>query len=239
MRYNWNWSILFEDPYLGWILSGLGLTVLVSSLAWVIALVLGSLVGIARTVPVAWVRTLAGFYVEPFRNIPLLVQMFLWFFVLPEIVPEGMGRWLKRDLPYPEFWTTVIGLGFYTAARVADQVRAGIESVPKGKTQAGLASGLTWTQIYRFILLPLSYRLMLPPLTSEFLIIYKNSSLGLTIGLLELTAQARQIEDYTFQGFEAYITASLLYALITILLLVATQGLERQLRIPGLIQRGT
>jgi glutamate/aspartate transport system permease protein len=238
MRYTWNWGILFQDPYLGWILSGLGLTVLVSSLAWVIALSLGSLVGVARTVPIPWVRALGTAYVEPFRNVPLLVQIFLWFFVLPEILPQEWGRWLKRDLPYPEFWTTVVCLGFYTAARVADQVWAGIESIPRGKIQAGLASGLTWIQIYRLILLPLSYRIMLPPLTSEFLIIYKNSSLGLTIGLLELTAQARQIEDYTFQGFEAYITASVLYALITILLIVATRGLERQLQIPGMIGRG-
>jgi glutamate/aspartate transport system permease protein len=115
---------------------------MVALAAWVIAFAVGSVVGVARTVPNRLVRTLATTYVELFRNIPLLVQMFLWYFVLPELMPVEVGRWMKRDMPNPEFSSAVLCLGFYTASRVAEQVRAGIESLSIGLSHAGYASGL-------------------------------------------------------------------------------------------------
>src|SRR5256885_3011738 len=193
MSYNWDWGLLFVEPYFGFLVSGLRTTVLIALASWAIAFVFGSLVGIARTVPVAPLRAAATTYIETFRGIPLLVHMFLWFFVVPEIVPRDWGRWLKRELPDPEFWTAVVALGFYTACRVAEQVRAGIQSISKGLLNAALASGLTLPRAYAHVLLPLSYRLLIPVLTSEFLTIFKNSSLALTIGAAELTAQSRQI----------------------------------------------
>ena len=153
---------------------------------------------------------------ELFRNIPVLVQLFLWFYVLPELVPETWGRWLKRDLPLPEFWTSVLCLGVYAASRVAEQVRSGIEAVPRGQLAAALASGLTIGQAYRLVLLPIAFRIIIPPLTSEFLSIIRTSSVALTIGLLELTAQSRQIENATFQGFESFAAATALYAGIAV-----------------------
>jgi glutamate/aspartate transport system permease protein len=233
MNYNWNWGILFEEPYYGWLLSGLMWTVLVAGVAWIIAFSLGSLVGVARTVPVGWVRHIATAYVELFRNIPLLVQMFLWYFVVPELLPEPAGRWVKRDLPAPEFWTAVVCLGTYTAARVAEQVRSGIGAVPPGLPGAARAIGLTEPQVYRYVLLPVGYRIIVPPLTSEFLTIFKNSSLALTIGVLELTAQSRQIENYTFQGFEAFTAATVLYLVITMLVVLVMRRVEARTRIPG------
>src|SRR6266436_3203227 len=148
MNYNWNWGLLFVEPYLGYLVIGIRTTVLIALAAWAIAFVLGSLIGIARTVPIAPVRAAATAYVEIFRGVPLLVQMFLWFFVVPEIVPRDIGRWLKRDLPDPEFWTAVVALGFYTACRVAEQVRAGIQSISTGLHNAALATGLTLPQTY-------------------------------------------------------------------------------------------
>jgi glutamate/aspartate transport system permease protein len=233
MNYNWNWVILVQEPYFGWLLTGLMWTVLVAGAAWIIAFLLGSLIGIARTVPSAWVRALGIAYVELFRNVPLLVQMFLWYFVFPEVVPDAAGRWLKRDLPYPEYWTAVVCLGTYTAARVAEQVRAGIEAVPRGQTAAARSIGLSDAQVYRYVLLPVGYRIIVPPLTSEFLTIFKNSSLALTIGVLELTAQSRQIENYTFQGFEAFTAATVLYLLITLVVVVIMRRVEARTRVPG------
>lgn len=238
MNYNWNWGILFQEPYLGWLASGLTWTVLVAGAAWIIAFALGSLVGVARTVPVAWIDRPAAAYVELFRNIPLLVQMFLWYFVVPELLPEAAGRWVKRDLPNPEFWTAVVCLGTYTAARVAEQVRAGIGSVPPGLPGAARAIGLTEPQVYRYVLLPVGYRIIVPPLTSEFLTIFKNSSLALTIGVLELTAQSRQIENYTFQGFEAFTAATVLYLAITLLVVLIMRRVEARTRIPGYVALG-
>ena len=239
MNYTWNWGILFREPYLGWLLSGLRWTILVTLAAWAIALALGTLIGVARTLPNRAVRALGTAYVELFRNIPVLVQLFLWFYVLPELVPESWGRWLKRDLPLPEFWTSVVCLGCYAASRVAEQVRSGIEAVPRGQLSAALASGLTLAQGYRLVLLPIAFRIIIPPLTSEFLSIIRTSSVALTIGLLELTAQSRQIENATFQGFESFAAATALYAAIAVTATLAMHLIERRMRIPGFIAKGT
>lgn len=236
-NYNWNWSILIQQPYLGWLMSGLTWTVMLALGAWVLALAIGSTVGIARTLPWAPVRWIAGAYVEIFRNIPLLAQMFLWFFVLPQLVPADFGRWLKRDLPNPEFVSALLCLGFYTASRVAEQVRAGITSIPTGLSAAARSSGMTVPQTYRYVLLPIAYRIIVPPMTSEFLGIFKNTSLALTIGVMEITAQSRQIESYTFHGYEAFTAALLLYLLVSMTLLFMMRRIESRSRIPGWLSR--
>jgi glutamate/aspartate transport system permease protein len=221
--------------YLDWVVSGIKWTLLVSILAWVIAFSVGSVLGVMRTTPLAILRVPATVYVEVFRNIPLLVQMFVWYFVLPEIVPKSAGDWLKTQMPMPEFWNAVLCLGFYTASRVAEQVRSGIQSIPRAQTEAGLAVGLTLPKVYRHVLLPMAYRIVIPPLTSEFLTIFKNSSIALTIGVLELTAQARQISEYTFRTFEAFSVATVVYVLITLTVTVVMRTLEKKVRVPGYI----
>jgi glutamate/aspartate transport system permease protein len=235
--YNWDWAILVTEPYFGWLLHGLATTVMLALSAWVIALVLGTLIGLARTLPSALLRRLATAYVDLFRNIPVLVQMFLWFFVLPEVVPQEFGHWLKRDLPYPDFFSAMMCLGLYAASRVAEQVRSGITSVPPGLAAAALASGMSLAQTYRYVLLPLGFRIIVPPLTSEFLGIFKNTSIALTIGVMEITAASRQIESYTFHGYEAFAAATALYLSISLVLLFMTRRLEARARIPGWIAR--
>jgi glutamate/aspartate transport system permease protein len=164
--------------------------------------------------------------------------MFLWYFVFPELLPNDAGMWVKREMPMPEFTTAAVCLGLYTASRVAEQVRSGIQSIGQGQNNAGLATGLTTVQVYRYILLPVGYRIMIPPLTSEFLTIFKNSSVALTIGVLEITAQARQIEEYTFQGFEAFTTATVLYILVTSIVMILMRVVEGRVSIPGMISLG-
>jgi len=226
------------QPYFDWIVSGLGWTVVVSIFAWMIAFTVGSVVGVARTLDQPWVRRGATAYVELFRNVPLLVQMFLWFFVVPELLPKETGHFLKRQLPLPEYWTAIVCLGFYHASRTAEQVRAGIESIPRGQTYAALAMGLTTPQVYRYVLLPVSYRIIIPPLTSDFMGIFKNSSVGLTIGVLELTAQSRQIAEYTFNIFEVFTVTTVLYMLITLIVSTIMRFVEKRLHIPGTIALG-
>ena len=249
-----DWKVFLEQApsggmtYLGWLASGTMWTLLVSIFAWVIAFTLGSVLGVVRTTPLRIPRAIATAYVEVFRNIPLLVQMFLWYFVMPELVPERLGNWLKQDLPnlvdLPfaqfsmwEFTAAVLCLGLYTASRVAEQVRAGIESLPRGQTSAGLAMGYTLPQVYRYVLLPMAYRLIIPPMTSEFLTIFKNSSTALTIGVIELTAQSRQISEYTFKTFEAFTAATLIYIVITLTVIYAMRFLEGRLAVPGYISQ--
>ncbi|MFQ6024366.1 MAG: amino acid ABC transporter permease [Acidiferrobacterales bacterium] len=250
MKYNWDWSIIFctsekyffwyfpkecGQPYLDWVASGFGWTVAVASAAWIITFTLGSIIGVSRTVNQPAVRAIGTAYVEFFRNIPLLVQMFLWFFVVPELLPQTAGEWIKGEMPLPEYWTAVVCLGMYHASRTAEQVRAGIESIPRGQTYAGLAMGLTRVQVYRYVLLPVSYRIIIPPLTSDFMGIFKNSSLALTIGVLELTAQARQVAEYTFNIFEVFAMATILYLLVTFTVVSVMRVVERKVHIPGTI----
>jgi len=223
MNYRWNWGILLQDPYWGWLWSGLEWTLLISFGSWIIALVVGVAFGIARSLPSRAVQTAAGVYVEIFRNIPPLVQLFLWYFVFPEVVPDTIGLWIKRDLPNPEFITAIVAIGLFAGARVAEQVRAGIAAVGIHLMPAALATGLRPLQAFRLVLLPLGLRAIVGPLTSEFLITVKMSSISLTIGVLELTAQSRHIENYTFQGLEAFTVATVVYLLLGL----AVTGLMR------------
>ncbi len=238
MRYSWNWSVLFDSPYFEWLTMGVQWTFAVALCAWVIAFSVGSVIGVMRTLPSPLARAIGTAYVEFFRNIPLLVQLFIWYFVVPELLPEDAGRWVKRDMPQPEFVTAFVALGFYTASRVAEQVRAGIESLSKGMKQAAYAGGLSTAQVYRYVLLPIAYRIIIPPLTSEFLTIFKNSSLALTIGLLELTARSQQISEYTFQSFEAYTAATIIYVLIALIATGLMYLIEARVGIPGYVGKG-
>jgi glutamate/aspartate transport system permease protein len=238
MNYNWDWGILFRDPYLGWMIGALGWTIVISILAWIIAFSLGSLLGIFRTSSKKSLRLIATCYVELFRNIPLLVQIFLWYFVFPEFLTDEWSRWVKRDMPYPALTTAVVAIGLYTASRVCEQVRSGIKAVGEDQRQAGRAIGMTEVQVYRFVLLPNAYRIILPPLTSEFLTIFKNSSLALTIGVIELTAMTRQIEEYTFQGFEAFTAATIIYSLVTFTVMALMQQIDKRTALPGSFSKG-
>ena len=238
MNYNWNWGIFLEPSpegagtYAGMLLSGLVWTVVTALCAWVIAFLLGSVIGVMRTLPSKTANAVGTAYVELFRNIPLLVQMFLWYFVLPEVLPESWGGWIKQ-MPNAPFYTAVVCLGFFTASRVAEQVRAGIQALPRGQKMAGTAMGLTVNQTYRYVLLPNAYRMILPPLTSEFLNNLKNTSVALTIGLLELTARARAMQEFSFQVFEAFTAATILYVLINVVVIFTSGWIERRVAVPG------
>lgn len=240
MNYNWNWGIFFEPnpmgtgTYLDMLLSGLVLTIKTALLAWIIALVMGSIVGVLRTLPSKTAQWIGFLYVEFFRNMPLLVQLFLWFFVLPELLPRAAGLWLKQ-LPNAPFWTAAIGVGLFMSARVAVQLGAGISSLPRGQKQAATALGLTTVQTYRYVLLPMAFRIILPPLTSEFLNTIKNTAVAITIGLIELTGQARSMQEFSFQVFEAFTAATLMYLLINFVVVMGMRFLERRVAIPGYI----
>lgn len=240
MNYNWNWRIFWEPSpdavgtYMDTLLSGLNWTLATALTAWVMALILGAIIGTIRTVPNKWVVRLANGYVELFRNVPLLVQMFLWYFVMPELMPTAIGDWLK-SMPNSPFITAVICLGFFTSARVAVQVSAGINSLPRGQKMAGTALGLTLPQTYRYVLLPMAFRIIIPPLTSEFLNIIKNSAVALTIGLMELTARARSMQEFSFQVFEAFTAATILYVLVNVVVVSLMRFIEKKISVPGFI----
>lgn len=240
MNYHWDWSVFGQttittvDRYWQWMLSGLAVTVSVALLAWVLALVLGVLLGIVRTMPLRSARMAVGAYVEVFRNIPLLVQLFFWYYIAPVFLPMSVQDTLNQAHPVlVQTLTAIVCLGLFTAARVCEQVRAGIEAQPPGQFSAALALGLKRWQVYRYVILPMAFRVILLPLTSEFLNVFKNSAVVLTIGLMELTAQSRQIGEFTGHIFEAFIVATLIYFLIAQTVSRLMERLERKLAIPG------
>jgi glutamate/aspartate transport system permease protein len=234
-------SLLFETTpdgvsrYIDWILSGLGWTLSLALGAWTIALIVGTLVGVARTLRSGIWPRLGRVYVETFRNIPLLVQMFFWYFVLPELLPQRIGLAIKQmDPPWGSFVPALICLGLFTAARIAEQVRAGIQALPAGQAQAANALGFSSSRMYRFILLPQAFRIILPTLTNEFMTIFKNTSVALTIGLVELTATAREINENTFRTFEAFGVVTIVYLVIALIAWQLMHRIEHALQLPSL-----
>jgi glutamate/aspartate transport system permease protein len=238
LQYNWNWGVFWDQSpegdgtYLHMLVQGLLTTLETAGLAWVIAFVVGSAVGVLRTLPGRAGPLVSSCWIELFRNIPLLVQLFLLYFVLPEVLPAAWGAWLKQ-LPNASFYTAVVGVGLYMSARVAVQLATGIGALPAGQRAAGTALGLTTVQVYWYVLLPVAYRIILPTLTSEVLGTIKNTSVALTIGLAELTARARAMQEFSFQVFEAYTAATLAYVVVNLVATALARWLERRLRVPG------
>ncbi len=238
LAYEFRWSVLWEQPYGLWMLQGIWTTIKLGLISWVFALILGIIVGTCRITPWKPLRFLATAYTEFFRDIPLLVQLFFWYFAAPRILPTSMETYLYRQLPQAEFWITVIALSIYTSSRVAEQIRSGLQSIPQDQFHAALSTGLTYFQMYRYVTIPLAIRIMIPPLTTEFLTIFKNTSLAMTVGVLETTFMSQQIEAYTFRGLEATTGACLVYLAITMLVISGMGLVEKKLAIPGLIARG-
>ncbi|MFM8575117.1 MAG: amino acid ABC transporter permease, partial [Limnohabitans sp.] len=207
-------------------------TLAVAGASWLVAMVTGALVGTLRTLPGSpWLVRLGNAWVELFRNIPLLVQIFLWYFVVPKLIPAFQQ--------VPGFLLVVFGLGFFTSARIAEQFRAGIQALPRGQRYAALALGFTTWQSYRYVLLPMAVRIILPPLTSESMNLLKNSSVAFAVSIAELTMFAMQAQEETSRGIEIYLAVTALYALSAFAINRVFAFIEKRARIPGFIAAGT
>jgi glutamate/aspartate transport system permease protein len=231
----WDWQIFLQDTgggrtYLEWLFSAWGWTLSVASLALVIALLVGSLMGILRTVPSKTLMFIGNAWTELFRNIPLLVQVFLWYHVIP-----GMFKSLQA---VPSFILVVFALGFFTSARVSEQVKAGIQALPQGQRYAGLAVGLTLPQTYRYVLLPMAFRIVIPPLTSESMNIIKNSSVAFAVSIAEMTMFAMQAQEETSRGIEIYLAVTALYFISAFAINRIALVIENKVQIPGTLGAG-
>jgi glutamate/aspartate transport system permease protein len=231
----WDWQIFFQDngggvTYLQWLMSAWGWTLLVALNALVVALVVGSVVGIMRTLPHKGWAFVGNVWTELFRNVPLLVQVFLWYHVIPSIF-LGLRA-------VPSIVLVVFALGFFTSARIAEQVKAGIESLPKGQRYAGLAVGMTLGQTYRYVLLPMAFRIVIPPITSESMNIIKNSSVAFAVSIAELTMFAMQAQEETSRGVEIYLAVTSLYFISAFAINRTMMFIENRVRIPGTIGGG-
>jgi glutamate/aspartate transport system permease protein len=241
VNYHWNWGIFFQqvsssdETYLDWLISGLGWTVAVAMTAWIMAFIIGSIMGTLRTVRSKPLVMIGTIWVEFFRNVPILVQLFLWFFVVPELLPRDLSLWVKQDMPAKEFITATLALGLFTSARVAEQVRAGIQSLSRGQRYAGLALGFTETQTYRYVILPMAFRFIIPPLTSEFMNAFKNSAVAFAIGVMDLTFMSRQMVEESGQVIESLLAATVLYVICAFAANRVMSVIEKRSHVPGFI----
>ena len=227
----WDWKVFLADDgsgrtYLQWMMEAWGWTLSVAAVSWVVAMFFGALVGTMRTLPDSpWPVRLSNAWVELFRNVPLLVQVFIWYFVVPKIFPS------MKNLP--SFVLVVFALGFFTSARIAEQVRAGIQALPRGQRYAGMAMGFTTLQTYRYVILPMALRIIIPPLTSESMNLLKNSSVAFAVSIAELTMFAMQAQEETSRGIEIYLAVTALYAVSAFAVNRAMALVEKKLQIPG------
>ena len=236
MRYEFHWSVLWSGQTGGWLLQGLLVTLAISGLAWVLAVALGVVSGALRTGPWRPLRAGAAAYVEFFRNVPLLVWMFFWYFGVPPLLPAVIRDWLFDH--GAEFWAGMLALGVYHGARMSEVIRSGIQSIPRTQLEAAYAMGLTPGQVYRLVIVPIALRLIVPPATNESLNLLKNSSVALTISVAELTFQTRQIETYTARAIEALTAGTVIYLALCLGIAWIMGRVERRFAIPGLIARG-
>ena len=232
----WDWKVFLNDDgggrtYLEWMMTAWGWTLSVAIAAWFVAMLVGALMGTLRTLPDSpWLVRLGNVWVELFRNIPLLVQIFLWYFVVPKMFPA-----MKE---VPGFVLVVLALGFFTSARIAEQVRAGVQALPRGQRYAGMALGFTTVQTYRYVILPMAFRIIMPPLTSESMNLLKNSSVAFAVSIAELTMFAMQAQEETSRGVEIYIAVTALYAISAFAVNRLMALVEKKMQIPGLVVVG-
>lgn len=234
---SWDWNFFLQDDgsgrtYLQWIFTSWGWTVATAACAWVVAIIVGAVVGTVRTLPNSpWLGRLATAWVELFRNIPLLVQVFIWYFIVPKVFPSMQQ--------VPSFLLVVFALGFFTSARIAEQVRAGVQSLPRGQRYAGMALGLTTAQTYRYVILPMAFRIIMPPLTSETMNLVKNSSVAFAVSIGELISYAMQVQEETSRGIEVYLAVTVLYVVSALAVNRLMAVFEKKIQIPGYVLAGS
>jgi len=216
LKYTFDWSIITSGQYFDWLVSGLLTTLKLSAISIVLAFILGLIIAVMRMSHNRPVRWFALAYLEFFRNTPLLVQLFFWYFGSYKILPTAVNDWLVST--NFEFAAAATALTIYTSAFIAEDIRSGVLSIPKEQMEASRSAGFSYLRSMQYIILPQAVRITIPPLVNQFLNVAKNSSLAMTIGVMEMTYQARQVESYSFKGFEAFTAATVVYLTLSIVI---------------------
>jgi glutamate/aspartate transport system permease protein len=230
-----DWSILWRAPFGDMIVSAVLTTIELSLVSWVFALVLGVVTGIAREAPLRAARLVATAYVEVFRNIPLLVQLFFVYYVLPRLLPEPARHTLFQLGWEPV--SAVITLSLYTSAKIAEHVRSGLNTVGRPVRLGALSTGLTWMQAQLYVVAPLVLRVIVPSLTSEFVTVFKSSSLAMTVGVVETSYLTQQLGLQTFHWIEANTMGIAVYLACAWSVALLMSVIERFSRVPGVLGR--
>ena len=207
-------ALLLSGQYHDWLVRGFVLSLQIAATTWVLAVPLAVLIALLRLAPIAALRAAGAFYVEGIRNVPLLAHLLFWYFGAPELLPEGLKQWLYAG--NVEVVSAVVALTLYTAAYMAEDIRSGIRAIPIVQFEAARALGFGFLATMRHVILPQALRVTVPPLISQTLNLWKDTSIATVIGVAELMYQAAKVESATFRSAEAFAFATAAYLTVSL-----------------------
>lgn len=231
MHYVFDFGAIFQGEYPDILLRGLLTTLALTGLAWVLAFAIGMLLAVIRMTGSRLANGIISLYVAFHRNVPMLVHILFWYFGIPQLLPVSAVDWLNSH--GSEFPLAMIAIALVTSAYVCEDLRSAVRSIPSGQIEASRALGLSFLRTMRKVVLPQAFRIAIPPLLNQTLLLFKNTSLAMAIGVMELTAAGREIENYTFRTFEAYAAVTVIYLGISFLIMWGGAVLSRRVRIVG------
>lgn len=229
MGYVFDLSTVLSGEYLTWFALGVATTLALTCAAWCLGMAVGLLLTLIRMVPFRPLEWLVALYVEYHRNVPLLVQILVWYFGVSQLLPRGMRVWINAN--HGEFLLAAIALGLANAAYVSEDLRSGIRSIPRTQYEAARSIGFGYIATMRWVILPQALRIVIPPLINQTLLLFKNTSLAMAIGVGELTYRTREVDSYTFKTFEAFAVATVIYLLISFAIMALGDYSNRRLKL--------
>lgn len=225
-----DFSVLLRGDNPQLIAKGLATTFELTAAAWLLAVVLGTLLALLRMAPNRAAQGFVAGYVEYHQSVPMLVQLFLWYFGIPTLLPGDWQQWINRQ--GSEFFFAFLAIALAMAAYMSEGLRGGIRSIPQSQLEAARALGLTYLQSLRQVVLPQAVRIALPTFVNHTVLLFKNSSLAMAVGVAELTYVTRDIESQSFRTVEVYLFTTLVYLGFSFLIMAGGSLAERRLRIP-------
>ena len=219
-------NLLQSGQYHDWLVQGFILSLQLLAASFVIALPLGVAIALMRTSSIRPLRAIGAAIVEGIRNVPLLAHLLFWYFAFPELLPEPVKLALYDS--NPEFICAVIALSLYAGVHMAEDIRSGIRAVPGAQMEAARSLGLGRIAAVRLVLLPQSIRIAVPPLLSQTVNLWKDTSVATVIGAAEMMYQAARVETATFRSVEAFTFATLAYLTVSLAISLAAQLYARR-----------
>lgn len=231
MQYVFDFGVVLQAPYLEWLIQGLYTTLALTGLAWIGAFTVGTTLAVIRLADVAPLNFLIAAYVAFHRNVPMLVHILFWYFGIPAMLPVALVD--QINAVGGEFVMAMIAIALVMAAYIAEDLRSALRAVPSGQFEASRALGLSYLQTMRKVMMPQAFRIAIPTLVNQTLLMFKNTSLAMAIGVAELTKAAREIENVSFKVFEAYAVVTIMYLVLSLLIMWGGDALARRSRLAG------
>lgn len=219
-------SFLLEDGYLRLFRDGVLTTLKLFVVSGVLAIVVGIALATLRALPPRICKAIVVVIVEYHRNVPVLVQILVWYFGMPQLLPEPVKLWINAG--NTEFIFAVVALALNAGAFISEDIRSGLRAIPHTQQEAAWSIGLTYLQSFRYVILPQGIRVALPALLNQALLLFKNSSLAMAIGVHELLYRTKQIDNLTFRTFDVFLVATILYLIGTLALMALSEHVAKR-----------